>query len=61
MSNRGRLEEKVSIVTGAAQGIGEAAALLNETERPMPLTTIDQLLVVSRRVRQILLWNISPR
>jgi NAD(P)-dependent dehydrogenase (short-subunit alcohol dehydrogenase family) len=32
MSNRGRLEDKVTIVTGTAQGIGEAAARLFAAE-----------------------------
>ena len=42
-------------------GMGEASALLKATDSPMPVMTIDQLLVVSRRMRQILLWYISPR
>jgi Ca-activated chloride channel family protein len=42
-------------------GMGDASALLKATDKAMPVTTIAQLLVVSRRFRQILLWYISPR
>jgi hypothetical protein len=36
-------------------GMGDASAFLKVTDRAMPVTTIAQSLVVSRRFRQILL------
>src|ERR1700674_3374194 len=42
-------------------GSGELPGLLNATERAMPVVATAQLVVASRRVRQILLRYISPR
>src|SRR6266436_1934003 len=41
-------------------GSGELPALLKETERAIPVVATAQLVVASRRVRQILLRYISP-
>src|SRR6478672_3112094 len=41
-------------------GSGEFPALLKETERAIPVVATAQLVVASRRVRQILLRYISP-
>src|SRR6476659_172852 len=41
-------------------GSGEFAGLLNATESAMPVVATAQLVVASRRVRQILLRYISP-
>src|ERR1700732_3350056 len=42
-------------------GSGELPGLLNATERAMPVVATAQLVVASRRGRQILLRYISPR
>src|ERR1700686_2856032 len=42
-------------------GSGELPGLLKDTESAMPVVATAQLVVASRRVRQILLRYISPR